>query len=101
MASGRFDFVWRIDDEPVLLPLGEGGRRPDEGFNWQLVRCLPNGSLTPALSHRERENDSITTKAHAAFTPGAGDMRKFPSSLTSSKRTDMRLLTPLCSIVTP
>lgn len=51
---------------PILLPAGEGGRRPDEGELMALPEPKPDKrldfSLTPTLYRRERALNRLTVR---------------------------------------
>ncbi len=68
---------WELTIPTPLLP-GEGGRRPGEGRSAfdshpqsrEMQPSIANGSLTPALSQRERGPESGTHKCLIAAMPG-------------------------------
>ncbi len=59
----------RLAPDSILLPLREGGRRPDEGLNRQKSIDCPMESRTPAHTQREWEESQTTTDSGSTTSP--------------------------------
>ncbi len=90
VISEPFHAATTDDVERALLPLGEGGRRPDEGTIGRETARRPqpfNASLTPALSQRERGPDTPRPPPDlvALFRDNLGERASFELSLTDER----------------